>query len=51
MVRLAPEQLDDARELSVGETESAMDPLFRHGSQVIDRSREGRRRPPRCPSP
>ena len=47
VVRLALEQLDDARELSVGETESSMDGLFRDGSQVGHCNGEARRRPPR----
>ena len=47
VVRLALEELDDARELSVGETESAMHRLFRHRSQEVHCSREGGRRRPR----
>ena len=53
VVRLALEQLDDARKLSVRETESPVqrgivDRVFRHVRQVVHSSREGRRRPPRC---
>ena len=47
VVRLALEQLDDARELSVGETERSVDGLFRDGSQVSHCNGEARRRPAR----
>ena len=48
VVRLALEQVDDARELSVGQSERAVDGLFGDLRQVIQCRREARRRPPRC---
>jgi hypothetical protein len=56
VVRLALEQVDDALELSVGQSQLAMnggavDGLFRDRRQVIQSSREAGRRPSRCQRP
>jgi hypothetical protein len=44
VVRLAAQELLDSVELPVGEPEGAMERLFRDGRQVIESSRETRRR-------
>ena len=48
VIRLALEQVDDARELPVGQSERSMDGLFGDLRQVIQSSREAGRRPSRC---
>lgn len=47
MIWLALEQLDDSRELSVGEAEGSMERLVGDRAQVCHSNRERRRRPPR----
>jgi hypothetical protein len=44
MVRVAPEQADDALELPVGQSESSVEGLFGDLRQVSQSSREARRR-------
>ncbi len=48
MVGVPLEQLLDARKLPVGESEGSVQGLIRYLRQVIDSSREGRRRRLRC---
>ena len=48
VVRVAAEQVDDTGELPVREAEGTMYRLFGDLRQVIQCSREGRRRAPRC---
>jgi hypothetical protein len=45
VVRLAPEQVDDTLELPVRESEGTVERLFRDRRQVVQCSREARRRP------
>jgi hypothetical protein len=47
VVRLASEEIDDALELPVGQSESSVNGLFGDLRQVVQSSREGRRRSPR----
>ena len=47
VVRLALEQLDNALQLPVGQSESAVNGLIGDLRQVIQSSREGRRQTPR----
>jgi hypothetical protein len=47
VVRVTPEQVDDARQLAIREAKCSMQRLFRDLRQVIQSRREARRRRPR----